>query len=212
MVKDTGLRFMGGLRADHPSVNPAAPPSPARRAAGPAPGRRSGRHRPAAASLPCRLQQTLQLSGIADRPRVGAHPQVGHFWAMTGRRARSMPSWLMREGRLRPAISASTWSAAGWPGWPHRGGDLGHRACAHARVVAHHRGQQHTRGDAMRQAGIGAQRIAQAAAGHAVWHQAMQVDVQVGGRAEALDQRDSAAMALVGPERRMTDRTRAACS
>jgi hypothetical protein len=39
-----------------------------------------------------------------------------------------------------------------------------------------------------------------------------EVDVQVGGRAEALDQRDGATVALVGPERRMTDRTRAACS
>ena len=39
-----------------------------------------------------------------------------------------------------------------------------------------------------------------AAAVHAVQHQAMKVDVQVGGRAEALDQRDGAAVAFVGLE------------
>nr|WP_234413820.1 hypothetical protein [Ideonella sp. A 288] len=35
---------------------------------------------------------------------------------------------------------------------------------------------------------------------HAVQHQAVQVDVEVGGRAEALDQRDGAAVAFVGLE------------
>ena len=35
---------------------------------------------------------------------------------------------------------------------------------------------------------------------HAVQHQAVQVDVQVGGRAEALNERDRAAVGLVGLE------------
>jgi hypothetical protein len=35
---------------------------------------------------------------------------------------------------------------------------------------------------------------------HAVQHQAVQVDVEVGGRAKALDQRDRAAVGLVGLE------------
>ena len=35
---------------------------------------------------------------------------------------------------------------------------------------------------------------------HAVQHQAVQVDVEVGGRAEALDQRDGAAVGFVGLE------------
>jgi len=39
-----------------------------------------------------------------------------------------------------------------------------------------------------------------AAAVHAVQHQAVQVDVEIGGRPEALDQRDGAALAFVGDE------------
>ena len=39
-----------------------------------------------------------------------------------------------------------------------------------------------------------------AAAVHAIQHQAVQVDVEVGRRLEALDQRDGAAVALVGLE------------
>ena len=46
-----------------------------------------------------------------------------------------------------------------------RGGDLGHLRRADLGVVAHHRGQQHAGGDAVRHAGVGAQRMAQAVAG-----------------------------------------------
>ena len=44
-----------------------------------------------------------------------------------------------------------------------------------------------------------------AAAVHTVQHQAVQVDVQVGGRAEALDQRDRAAVGLACFETRLPE-------
>ena len=45
---------------------------------------------------------------------------------------------------------------------------------------------------------------------HAVQHQAMQANVEIGRRAKALDQRDRAAVGF--PGRRMTGKTRAVCS